>query len=269
MLDKSIIILTSAHLRHQYFKLKLSNSDGINVIKCYCDIVEPAGSKNIKNKTIEDLHFDSRRQVEEDFFQDYVTSTTDNSNSEFIPRGDINKDNKVQEIIDLDPDLIITYGCCIIKPALIEQFKGRIINVHLGLSPYYYGSGTNFFPFVNKELSAVGCTFMYMDEGIDTGKIIHQIRADIDPNDSIHQVGNRLIKKMTNIFAKIICNFENLKDKKPASDIVGVTYKKKDCTEDTIKEAYQNLTDGLCTEYLMNKKLLDKKFPLVEQVLLC
>ena len=38
---------------------------------------------------------------------------------------------------------------------------------------------------------------MYMDEGIDTGQIIHQSRAIILPFDNPHQIGNRLIKIMT------------------------------------------------------------------------
>ena len=41
----------------------------------------------------------------------------------------------------------------------------------------------------------VGATFMYIDAGIDTGEIIHQIRADIVIGDSPHSIGNRLIKK--------------------------------------------------------------------------
>ena len=165
----------------------------------------------------------------------------------------------------------MTYGCCIIKPKLIELYKNKIINVHLGLSPYYRGSGTNFHPFVNNELSAVGCTFMYMDEGIDTGKIIHQIRADINPCDDIHQVGNRLIKKMTNKFISLIKNFEKVEDKqwKTQIDKPEKVYKSKDCTPQSIKTAYDNIKSGICLKYISNKKHLDIQFPIVRQDFLC
>ena len=62
------------------------------------------------------------------------------------------------------------------------------------MSPYYRGSGTNFWPFVNNELQFIGATFMHIDEGVDTGEIIHQIRANIFHDDNIHQIGNRLIR---------------------------------------------------------------------------
>ena len=39
-----------------------------------------------------------------------------------------------------------------------------MINVHLGLSPYYKGSATNFWPFVNNELQFLGVTFMVTDK---------------------------------------------------------------------------------------------------------
>ena len=182
---------------------------------------------------------------------------------------EINDDKYIEEICDMNPDFIVTYGCCIIKPRLINLFRNKIINVHLGLSPYYFGSGTNFHPFVNRELSAVGCTFMYMDEGIDTGKIIHQIRADIDPCDNIHQVGNRLIKKMTQKFIDLIKNFEDVRNKKPQTNKKGRTYKRIDCTGESIKKAYENINNGVCLQYLENKSRLDIDFPLVEQDFLC
>jgi len=47
----------------------------------------------------------------------------------------------------------------------------------LGLSPYYLGSGTNYWPLVNEKPEFVVATFMHIDTDIDTEEIIHQIRA--------------------------------------------------------------------------------------------
>ena len=75
---------------------------------------------------------------------------------------------------ELNPTQILVYGTSIIKGELVNYFTGKILNLHLGISPYYRGSGTNYFPFVNNEPEYAGCTFMYLDHGIDTGEIIHQ-----------------------------------------------------------------------------------------------
>ena len=266
---KKIVILTADELRHDYFKIKFASEDNIDVLKTYCDITRKKYKPTIDYTDISNIHFSSRHQVEKDFFEEYVHTSKDRSNSQYIKRGGINSDKYIEEICDMSPDFIVTYGCCIIKPKLIDLFKNRIINVHLGLSPFYFGSGTNFHPIVEKELSAIGCTFMYMDEGVDTGKIIHQVRAVVDPCDSIHQIGNRLIKRMTQKFISLIKDFDRVKDKVPKTDKVGKTYKASDCTPETIEAAYRNISHGACLEHLQNKRKLDSYFPLVEQEFLC
>ena len=55
-----------------------------------------------------------------------------------------------------------------------------------------------------EELEFVGATFMYLDQGIDTGKIIHQIRARIYENDNLHIIGNRLISDAIIIYKELI-----------------------------------------------------------------
>tara|TARA_R110000744_G_scaffold18499_8_gene49660 strand:- start:10475 stop:11281 length:807 start_codon:yes stop_codon:yes gene_type:complete len=267
---KSVVILTAGELRHDYFKIKFSSQKDIAVLKTYCDL--PPRHRDPERghaKNIESLHFASRHQVEKDFFEEYVGFSQDRSNSRYLARGAINEDEYIEEILSLNPDFIVAYGCCIIKSRLLKFFKNKIINVHLGLSPYYFGSGTNFHPFVTKELGAIGCTFMYMDEGIDTGDIIHQVRAHIDPCDSIHQVGTRLIKKMTQEFIELIRNMERLEAHRTKTDKVGKTYKRRDCTAATIEEAYNNIREGVCLEYLKNKSDVDANFPLIRQSFLC
>ena len=123
----------------------------------------------------------------------------------------------------------------------------------MGLSPYYEGSGTNFWPFVEDELSAIGTTFMHIDSGIDTGDIIHQIRAKIKKNDSIHSIGNRLIKDSASECVKIIKNFNMLKKHKKNSS-EGRLYRNKDFNEECIKGHIIILIKKLKTIFL--KKLL-------------
>ena len=180
-------------------------SDAGNIVKK----VSQQENNNLRKK-----HLEERSKSEIEFFKKYCEETIDNSNTIFLNRGDINLDKNVNEIISLNPDLIISYGCSIIRSSLLKVFEGKFINIHLGLSPYYRGSGTNFWPFVEDELSAIGTTFMHIDSGIDTGDIIHQIRAKIKKNDSIHSIGNRLIKDSASECVKIIKNFNMLKKHK-------------------------------------------------------
>ena len=76
------------------------------------------------------------------------------------------------------PDVVLVFGTGILREPLLSAFDGRIINIHLGLSPYYRGAGTNFWPLVNREPEYVGATIHYLDAGIDTGPILAHAQAD-------------------------------------------------------------------------------------------
>ena len=265
---KNIIIITSNEIRHNYFKVIFSQNENINILRTY---VETSETFVLKEKLIDEAlinnevaqHFDARHNTEYDFFSDVIEFCDDKSNSKYIEKGSINNSSIIDEIIELAPDLIITYGCSIIKPLLISNFDKKIINVHLGLSPYYFGSGTNFHCLVNNEFQFEGYTFMYMDEGIDTGDIIHQSRARILPFDNPHQIGNRLIKKMVRDFVSLVLNFDLIEKKDPILNVKGKTYKSKDANEKLTLKLYRNFALGeghptICTEKILMKYLVTK-----------
>ncbi|MDC0560155.1 formyl transferase [Flavobacteriaceae bacterium] len=262
---KKIILLTGNELRHNYFKKFMSSQKEIKVIATYCESDKGSIVKKVniqQDNNLRKKHLEERNKSEIQFFKNYCEESLDNSNSIFINRGDINSEKNVKEIIALNPDLIISYGCSIIRSRLLEVFENKFINIHLGISPYYRGSGTNFWPFVENELSAIGSTFMHIDSGIDTGDIIHQIRARIKKNDSIHSIGNRLIKDSSAECVKLIENFEKLKRYKK-NNLTGRLYRNKDFSEECIKKAYHNL-DQKIENYLVKKNILDEKFPIID-----
>lgn len=153
---------------------------------------------------------------------------------------------------------------------MLDLFRGRFLNIHLGLSPYYRGSGTNFWPFVNKDLQFIGTTFMHIDKGIDTGEIIHQIRPKIYFNDNIHQIGNRLIRDSIIECVKLILSFDQLETfSKHEIDLKeGRYYKQKDFTVESLRLAYKNMSEGIVMKYLNNKEELEKLHKIVKTPLI-
>ena len=251
-----IIILTGNEIRHMFFRKFISNDDRIKVISTYCEGTESSlenrVNQNIESTELEHQHVQARSQAEIDFFQSSVENIFDLSNPTFIPKGDINNNQIVSEIISKNCDLLVCYGSSIIKSRLLEVFKGKFLNVHLGLSPYYRGSGTNVWPLINNEPDMVGATFMHIDSGIDTGKIIHQIRADVFLGDSPHSIGNRLIRKMCETYAEVIANYPKLeKVEQPKSK--GLFYRRKDFNDAACRKLYQNFNCGMIEKYLNSK----------------
>lgn len=252
-----IVVLTGSEIRHVYFRKKLASDNRIKVLASYCESDEKSLAKlmsqNEKTSQLEIQHVEARMQSEIDFFSDYIGNCVDESNPKLIRKGSINDQAIVNEIVEMNPDLLVCYGSSLIKSDLLTKFQERFLNVHLGLSPYYRGSGTNVWPLINNEPELVGATFMYIDAGIDTGKIIHQIRGDIFLGDSPHTIGNRLIKKMTSAYAEIICNFIDLKsEKQPESE--GRLYFQRDFTEEYCKKLYLNFSQGMIENFLNSTK---------------
>ena len=254
-----IVILTGNETRHIYFRKKMASDTRITVLKSYCESDEKSlANRNKKNENISQLeiqHAEARAQSEIDFFSDYIESCQDKSNPKFINKGAINDESIVNEIFAMEPDLLVCYGSSLIKSDLITKFHGKFLNVHLGLSPYYRGSGTNVWPLINLEPNMAGATFMYIDAGIDTGNIIHQIRADIYLGDSPHTIGNRLIRKMTSTYAEIVSNFWNLtNEQQPVSE--GKFYYRRDFTAESCKKLYLNFSQSMIQNHLTSPKQL-------------
>ena len=245
-----------------------ANRPSINVLKTYVESKTPF-NLNIKThlnlENINDLHLNTRHNTEYDFFSDIINNIPDKSNSVYLNKGDINSESIIDEIQTLKPDLILTYGCSILKPRLINLFLNKIINVHLGLSPYYFGSGTNFHSLVNNEIQFFGYTFMYIDKGIDTGEIIHQSRPDVFPFDNPHQIGNRLIKNMVNDFIILVENFKLIKKINSSNKFIGKTYKNKDATIELTEKLYDNFENNLVYKYLKSKDELINRYKLIQQ----
>ena len=102
----------------------------------------------------------------------------------------------------------------------------------------------------------VGATFMHIDSGIDTGEIIHQIRADIFLGDSPHTIGNRLIKKMTRNYINLIVNFKSITKLKQLN-VNGKLYQNKDFDAMACRKLYDNFNNGMIEKYLEKNEFVN------------
>ena len=265
---KRIVILTGSELRHSFFRIWMASGQEIELVAAYCEGGEKSLGTLVEAQDENELrrmHLGARRQSEEDFFKLFVSSVEDRSNPVFLPKGEINSPQHVERIQNATPDLVLCYGASIIREPLLGSFPRRFLNIHLGLSPYYRGSGTNYWPLVNGEPEFVGATFMHIDAGVDTGEVIHQIRARVAPGDTPVQLGNRLILDMAATCRRIILHWNTLEamPQIPAS-IRERVYKKKDYTEASVATLYANFRDGLIEKYLQEHATRCARVPLVQ-----
>jgi methionyl-tRNA formyltransferase len=264
---KTVVVLTGDELRHRYFRAKLVADARFDVLKVFCE----SDDKSLAARTMADpnagptqrLHVAARDQSERDFFAGSLAGA-DRRVDVHIPKGSINSSEVTETISALNPDVIVCYGSSIIRSALLDQFKGRFVNLHLGLSPYYRGSGTNVWPLVNQEPDMVGVTFMHIDAGVDTGAVIHQIRADLFLGDGPHSIGNRLIAKMTATCAQLITQFDRLTPQEQIHAKSRV-YRQADWTEEATQKLYNNFREGMIDDVVSGTHKLHAKRIIINQ----
>tara|TARA_B110000259_G_scaffold188040_1_gene244604 strand:- start:3966 stop:4796 length:831 start_codon:yes stop_codon:yes gene_type:complete len=265
---KKIILITGDEIRHNYFYQMLFKDQRFEIVKCYAEegsnSLEVRTFSNTESSDIEKKHVLDRKNSEIEYFSKYIDiDSFNNPVFKKIPLKAINNSDVIDEIIQIKPDILACYGSSLINSNLLNIFEGKFLNVHLGLSPYYRGSGTNIWPLINNQVDMVGLTFMYIDAGIDTGEIIHQVRADIFAGDTPHMIGNRLIKKMTIIYSDIIANLANLKTMKQPKNIENFLYKKKDFNQEACEKLYKNFSNQMIDKYLQNYS--EKDLPFIVQ----
>lgn len=103
-----------------------------------------------------------------------------------------NNKELLAKLSQINPDVIITNWHKIIDKETVSLFRGKLINLHYSLLPAFGGLiGTA--PITKAfDLGCkyVGATCHYVDEGVDTGKIISQtiVKTNVKLNCAIEQV---------------------------------------------------------------------------------
>jgi methionyl-tRNA formyltransferase len=84
----------------------------------------------------------------------------------------------------LNPDVVVVTGTRIIGRDTLRATEAPFINIHTGITPAYRGTHCGYWAVAEGRLDLVGTTIHFIDEGIDTGPVIHQVACDIDRTDS-------------------------------------------------------------------------------------
>ncbi len=115
------------------------------------------------------------------------------------PEKEILKDLKENKI-----ELICLAGFMkILSKNFIRNFKGKILNVHPSLLPKYKGLNTHLKAIENKEKFS-GCTIHYVNEKLDSGKIIIQKKVKILKIDTPITLAKKILKQEHILYRKAL-----------------------------------------------------------------
>ncbi|OFW16899.1 MAG: hypothetical protein A3H29_11650 [Acidobacteria bacterium RIFCSPLOWO2_02_FULL_67_21] len=255
------IVLTSSLRRHAYVANTLASRFDVACVWRERKTFDPlayAGSD--EDASVIRTHFAARDASEETYFadRDQVTSP-----SRPVEPGGCNDAAEIDAMRRLQPDVVLVFGTGLLKQPLIDTFPGRILNIHLGLSPYYRGAGTNFWPLVNGEPEYCGATIHFLDAGVDTGPVIVHVRPGMQASDGPHDIGNKTIAAAARALGDAALAHASGGVRGVVQAGAGRLYKRADFSAAAVRRLYANVEAGMIAGYLRQKAERDARLALI------
>ena len=107
-------------------------------------------------------------------------------------------------------DLICLAGFMkILSKTFINNFNGKILNIHPSLLPKFKGLNTHERAIRNKEKYS-GCTVHFVNSKLDSGEIILQDKVRINKNETPKTLAKKILAKEHKLYPKAILKVFNL-----------------------------------------------------------
>ncbi|MDW7661071.1 MAG: phosphoribosylglycinamide formyltransferase [Bacillota bacterium] len=111
-------------------------------------------------------------------------------------------------------DLVVLAGYLNILPSsVIAAFKDRIINIHPSLIPRHSGKGFYGMKVHESVISSgdvvTGVTVHYVDEGVDTGRVIDQVEIQVQESDTAETLSKRVLAYEHELLVKVLKDLIN------------------------------------------------------------
>src|SRR5262249_25456608 len=116
----------------------------------------------------------------------------------------INSDETIDLLREINPDAILVYGTSVVNDAVLARSRDVCFNMHTGISPYYRGTGCEFWPVVNGELDMLGATIHECTSSIDGGKIFEITHVDPEPGDDLHTLFGRTVIAGAEAYVRVV-----------------------------------------------------------------
>lgn len=247
----NVLFMTGSHPRHAYMARCIEASGFLSALvieerEAHIPSPDTKLDNNLKKLFIN--HFRKRFDAENHFFGDYLLP---NINTLNVNRNSLNSLSTQNFIKSVDPDLIISYGVHILDDEIISLAKHESWNIHGGLSPWYRGNITHFWPSYFLEPQMTGMTVHELTQDIDYGDIVHQTIADLIPGDSLHYLSCRAVISLGREIKELLTLFNKRKNiKKSSHKTTGRIWTGKDWKPEHLKLIYETFDDKIVDKYL-------------------
>lgn len=193
----NIVFLTGDHPRHRFVARALARTGRLKAMVVEtreAHVPEPPAHLPADTRALFIRHFAERETAEMRFFGAPVSpDPLAGIETLTIAREELNGPKTWSLIERLQPDLLLSYGVHKLTPETLAHAPARRWNIHGGLSPWYRGVITHFWPSYFLQPQMTGMTVHETTEAIDGGDVIHQCCAELVRGDGVHDLACRAV----------------------------------------------------------------------------
>jgi len=253
-----ILTISGNHPRHLYYVNKILEKYPITgcILQKREELVPEVPNHSSENdREIFLEHFRRRQKAEEKYFGDQTYPDCDILE---INGEQLNSSITMDFIKKINPEIVLLFGCGLIKKDLQSILPIYTVNLHGGLSPWYKGVATLFWPFYFLQPNYAGSTFHIISSEVDAGDIIHQVKPKLELDDGIHDVGCKTIVESTDHMLKLLEIFQkNGKWNLYKQNEVGKTFRNKDFRPEHLRIIYELFDDDIVKHYIRGSIIND------------
>lgn len=104
------------------------------------------------------------------------------------------------------PEVIVVYGTMLIKDHIADIASICTLNMHTGLSPYYRGDSTLFWPIYYNQVDKLGVTVHELVSEVDGGGIVYTGKLDYDTGDTETHIFAKGVKTGADLYLKAVAD---------------------------------------------------------------
>ena len=193
----SVVMLVGSHPRHAYLANRLYQAGrlaGLVVERREAFVPEPPQGLSPDLVGLYRHHFDQRDRAEARHFGAEVRFP------ETVPRLEVARDELNSRAVraflaGVPARLLLSYGVHMLSQETLAASPARHRwNLHGGLSPWYRGCITHFWPSYLLEPQMTGFTVHELTDRLDHGPVIHQTGTELVRGDGLHDLACRAVQ---------------------------------------------------------------------------
>lgn len=198
-----LILFSGSHARHVYVHQQVIDSETLEVggvvsMQREDTLPDPPSGWPEHDRKLFTHHFERREAVEQATYGDRSpTAYEDVAPTLFVDRGELNSERVAEFVRDVDADACLIFGTGLVLEPVLSELPEWRLNFHLGLSPWYKGSATLFWPFYNLQPQFAGGTLHQIIPEPDAGGIIHHSVPELKRGQGVHETAADVVVRFT------------------------------------------------------------------------